>query len=70
MADIRSKGSIRAGRDIQVADNGATIRQHTQKASEGGRIHQPPTPKSESPILRITRGILDIAKQWFGGKPK
>lgn len=68
MAVINSKGGIQAGRDIQVADNGAQIHQHTQNAIHGGQISQTPAAKKENPIIQIIRATLEVVKWWRGGK--
>lgn len=49
MADIKSSGDIKAGRDIQIADR-------------GGKINQPTPPRKEGPISRLIRAIVDTVK--------
>ena len=73
MADIRAKGQLTVGRDLNMADRGGMVRQNTQTAGQGiqtadtgGQINPSPPiqPRRENPVIRLLRMIIDAVSWW------
>lgn len=63
MVDMKAKGRITAGRDMNIADRGSTIHLDTRKAAHGGNVNAQ-AQKSANPIIRLLQAALDIVKWW------
>lgn len=73
MADIRAKGQVTVGRDLNMADRGGMVSQNTQTAGQGiqtegigGQINPSPPiqPRTENPLIRLLRMIIDAVSWW------
>ncbi len=75
MADIRAKGQLTVGRDLNMADRGGMVSQNTQTAGQGiqtagigGQINPSPPihPKRENPILGLLHMIIAAGRKYLG----
>lgn len=66
MANLRSTGKIVAGRDMNIADNGSTIRQDNTTVVHGGSVNKTPPKTTGSFPSRLIQVVMDAVRWWRG----